>query len=323
MQKPRLLDQVRDVCRVRHYSPRTEKTYIQWIKRYIFFHDKRHPKDMGAQEINAFLSWLATSQKVSAATQNQALNALVFLYHQVLKIDPGDFGEVVRAKKKKRLPVVLGRDEVQAVLSNLHGDWWLVVSLLYGSGMRLMEGIKLRVKDLDFERLEVTVREGKGGYDRRTMLPQSLVEPLQKHLRKVKAIHDDDLAAGYGEVWLPGALSRKYPNAGREWGWQYVFPASRRSRDPESGEIRRHHTFETNIQKAVKAAVREAGITKRVGPHTFRHCFATHLLEAGYDIRTVQELLGHKDVKTTMIYTHVLNKGGKGVQSPLDSVPRR
>lgn len=319
MQKPRLLDQVREVCRVRHYSPRTEKTYIQWIKRYIFFHNKRHPKEMGAAEINAFLSWLATSRNVAASTQNQAMNALVFLYHQVLKIDPGDFGEVVQAKKPKRLPEVLSRSEVQAVLSNLHGDWWLVVSLLYGSGLRLMEGLKLRVKDLDFDRGEVVVREGKGGHDRRTMLPQSLVEPLQKHLRKVKSIHEDDLAAGYGDVWLPGALARKYPNAGREWGWQYVFPASRRSRDPESGKIRRHHTFETNIQKAVKAAVREAGVAKRVGPHTFRHCFATHLLEAGYDIRTVQELLGHKDVKTTMIYTHVINKGGRGVKSPLDA----
>ncbi len=210
MQKPRLLDQVREVCRVRHYSHRTEKTYIHWIRRYIFFHDKRHPKEMGAAEINAFLSWLATSQKVAAATQNQAMNALVFLYHQVLKVDPGDFGDVVRAKKPKRLPVVLSRNEVQSVLSHLHGDWWLVVSLLYGSGLRLMEGLKLRVKDLDFEQFEVTVREGKGGYDRRTMLPALLVEPLQKHLRKVKSIHEDDLAAGYGEVWLPGALARKY-----------------------------------------------------------------------------------------------------------------
>lgn len=240
-------------------------------------------------------------------------------YHQVLKVDPGDFGDVVRAKKPKRLPVVLSREEMQAVLSNLHGELWLIGSLLYGSGLRLMESIKLRIKDIDFERGEVMVREGKGKQDRRTMLPNALVEPLQKHLRKVRALHEYDLAAGYGEVWLPGALGKKYPNAGREWGWQYVFPASRRSRDPESGAIRRHHTFETNIQKAVKAAVQVAGLTKRVGPHTFRHCFATHLLESGYDIRTVQELLGHKDVKTTMIYTHVLNKGGKGVRSPLDA----
>jgi len=319
MQKPRLLDQVREVCRVRHYSPRTEKTYVHWIKRYIFFHDKRHPKDMGAPEINAFLSWLATSRNVAAATQNQALNALVFLYHQVLKIDPGDFGDVVRAKKPKRLPVVLSREEVPAVLANLHGELWLVGGLLYGSGLRLMEAIKLRVKDIDFDRQEVTVRDGKGGHDRRTMLPQSLVEPLQKHLRKVKAIHEDDLAAGYGDVWLPGALAKKHPKAGREWGWQYLFPASRRSRDPDSGEIRRHHTFATNVQKAVKTAAQEAGLTKKAGPHTFRHSFATHLLESGYDIRTVQELPGHKDVKTTMIYTHVLNKGGKGVRSPLDA----
>ena len=319
MQKPRLLDQVREVCRVRHYSPRTKKTYIHWIKRYIFFHDKRHPKDMGAPEINAFLSWLATSRNVAAATQNQALNALVFLYHQVLKIDPGDFGDVVRAKKPKRLPVVLSREEVPAVLANLHGELWLVGGLLYGSGLRLMEAIKLRVKDIDFDRQEVTVRDGKGGHDRRTMLPQSLVEPLQKHLRKVKAIHEDDLAAGYGDVWLPGALAKKHPKAGREWGWQYLFPASRRSRDPDSGEIRRHHTFATNVQKAVKTAAQEAGLTKKAGPHTFRHSFATHLLESGYDIRTVQELPGHKDVKTMMIYTHVLNKGGKGVRSPLDA----
>ncbi len=319
MQKPRLLDQVREVCRVRHYSPRTEKAYIHWIKRYIFYHDKRHPKDMDDNEINAFLSWLATSRNVAAATQNQALDALVFLYHQVLKVDPGDFGDVVRAKRPKRLPVVLSRGEVQAVLSNLHGELWLVGSLLYGSGLRLMESIKLRVKDIDFDRGEVMVREGKGKQDRRTMLSQTLVEPLQKHLRKVRSIHEYDLAAGYGDVWLPGALARKYPNAGREWGWQYVFPASRRSRDPDSGMIRRHHTFETNIQKAVKAAVQMAGLTKKIGPHTFRHCFATHLLESGYDIRTVQELLGHKDVRTTMIYTHVLNKGGKGVQSPLDA----
>ena len=318
MQKPRLLDQVREVCRVRHYSPRTEKAYIHWIKRYIFYHNKRHPQEMGAVEINAFLSWLATTQKVAASTQNQAMNALVFLYHQVLKIDPGEFGDVVRARRSRRLPVVLSRSEVQAVLSNLHGEWWLVGGLLYGSGLRLMEVLKLRVQDLDFERGEVVVRRGKGDRDRRSMLPRSLAEPLQKHLRKVKLIHAEDLEAGYGDVWLPGALARKYPNAGREWGWQYVFPASRRSRDPESGAIRRHHTYETNVQKAVKYATRLAGLNKKVGPHTFRHCFATHLLEDGYDIRTVQELLGHKDVKTTMIYTHVLNKGGKGVRSPLD-----
>jgi integron integrase len=318
MKRPRLLDQVRELCRVRHYSPRTEKTYIDWIKRYIFFHDKRHPKDMGATEINAFLSWLATSKNVAAATQNQALNALVFLYHQVLKIDPGDFGDVVRAKKPKHLPVVLSRKEVQAVLANLHDENWLIGSLLYGSGLRLMESIKLRVQDLDFERCEVMVRDGKGGQDRRTMMPQSLVEPLQKHLRKVRAIHAYDLNAGYGEVWLPGTLARKYPKAPREWKWQYVFPASRRSRDPESGVVRRHHTFETNVQKAVKCAAQLAGATKRISPHTFRHSFATHILEDGYDIRTVQELLWHADIKTTMIYTHVLNKGGKGVRSPLD-----
>ncbi len=318
MQKPRLLDEVRSTCRVRHHSIRTGKAYIGWIKRYIYFHNKRHPKDMGAAEINAFLSWLAVERKVAAATQNQALNALVFLYHQVLKIDPGDFGDVVRAKKPKRLPVVLSRDEVKAVLLNLHGEEWLMASLLYGSGLRLMECLRLRVKDLDFELGEVVIREGKGNKDRRSMLPQSLVEPLTKHLQKVKVIHEEDLMAGYGQVWLPGALSRKYANADREWGWQYVFPASRRSRDPESGLIRRHHRYESILQKAVKHAVKVAKINKLVGPHTFRHSFATHLLEAGYDIRTIQELLGHKDVSTTMIYTHVLNQGAKGVLSPLD-----
>jgi len=271
MQKPHLLDQVHHVCRNRHYSPRTEKTYIQWIKRFIFFHDKRHPKEKGAAEINTFLSWLAKSQKVAASTQNQALNAPVFLYHQVLMLDPGDFGDVVRAKKKKRLPLVLSRHEVQVVLANLHGELWLVGSLLYGSRLRLMESLKLRVKALDFERGEVTVRQGKGGYDRRTLMPEALIEPLQKHLRKFKALHEDALDTRYGDVWLQGALSREDPNARREWGWQYVFPASRRSLDPESGVIRRHHTYETNIQKAVKAAVKMAGLVKKVGPHTFRH----------------------------------------------------
>ncbi len=318
MQKPRLLDQVREVCRVRHYSIRTEKAYIHWVKRYIYFHNKRHPKDMGADEINAFLSWLAVTKNVAAATQNQALNALVFLYHQVLKADPGDFGDVVRAKKPKRLPVVLSREEVAAVLLNLHGEEWLMANLLYGSGLRLMECLRLRVKDLDFSQGEVVIREGKGDKDRRSMLPQLLVEPLTKHLNKVKAIHEDDLNAGYGQVWLPGALSSKYPSADREWKWQYVFPASRRSKDPESGLARRHHRYESVLQKTVKYAVRVAKITKPVGPHTFRHSFATHLLEAGYDIRTIQELLGHKDVSTTMIYTHVLNQGARGVLSPLD-----
>jgi len=318
MQKPRLLDEVRQTCRVRHYSIRTEKAYIHWIKRYIYFHNKRHPKDMGADEINAFLSWLAVTKNVAAATQNQALNALVFLYHQVLKTDPGDFGDVVRAKKPKRLPVVLSREEVVAVLLNLHGEEWLMANLLYGSGLRLMECLRLRVKDLDFSQGEVVIREGKGDKDRRSMLPQLLVEPLTKHLNKVKAIHEDDLNAGYGQVWLPGALSRKYPSADREWKWQYVFPASRRSKDPESGLVRRHHRYESVLQKAVKYAARVAKITKPVGPHTFRHSFATHLLEAGYDIRTIQELLGHKDVSTTMIYTHVLNQGARGVLSPLD-----
>lgn len=318
MQQPRLLDQVRSAIRIRQYSPRTEKSYVAWIKRFILFHNKRHPNEMGALEINQFLSWLAEERDVAAATQNQAFNAIIFLYHQVLKVDPGEIADVVRARKPKRLPVVLNRSEVRLILENLHREDWLQASILYGSGLRQMECLRLRVQDLDFERRELTVRSGKGGKDRQTMLPESLVEPLQKHLLKVRDIHRDDLKAGYGRVYLPNALARKYPNAAAEWGWQYIFPASRRSRDPESGEIRRHHRFETVLNKAIRRATRSAEISKRVGCHTFRHSFATHLLEDGYDIRTVQELLGHKSVTTTMIYTHVLNKGGAGVKSPLD-----
>jgi len=318
MQKPRLLDQVRSAIRVRQYSRRTEKSYVSWAKRYILFHNKRHPSEMGAAEINAFLGWLAEVRQVAASTQNQALNAIVFLYQQVLKIDIGDIGEFVRAKRPKKLPVVLSKDEAHAILKHIHGDAWLMTGLLYGSGLRLMECLRLRVQDIDFGRQEVTIRDGKGGKDRRTMLPNAVAAALHKHLQRVRSIHESDLSAGYGAVWLPKALGQKYPNAATEWKWQYVFPASRRSRDPESRNIRRHHIDESVVQKAIKNATVQARVNKNVGPHTFRHSFATHLLENGYDIRTVQELLGHRSVTTTMIYTHVLNRGGSGVKSPLD-----
>ena len=318
MQKPRLLDQVRSVIRARHYSRRTESAYLSWIKQYILYNEKRHPMEMGADEVGRFLSYLATERNVAASTQNQALNAILFLYRNVLKIDMGILENVVRAKKPKRLPVVLNRTEVLKVLDGINGTPRLVASLLYGAGMRLLDGLRLRVQDVDFASGEILIRHGKGGKDRRTMLPESLVPQLQDHLVHVRQQHINDLAEGYGSVALPSALERKYPNANRQWQWQFVFPSARRSHVVSCDEWRRHHLHESAIQKAVKLAVKKAGITKKVGPHTFRHCFATHLLEDGYDIRTVQELLGHKDVRTTMIYTHVLSKGGKGVRSPLD-----
>ncbi len=322
MQKPRLLDQVRSVIRVRHYSRRTESAYLSWIRQYILYHEKRHPLEMGADEVGRFLSYLATERNVAASTQNQALNAILFLYRDVLKIDMGILENVVRAKKPKRLPVVLNRAEVLKILNGINGTPRLVVSLLYGAGMRLLDGLRLRVQDVDFESGELLIRHGKGGKDRRTMLPESLVPQLQDHLVHVRQQHINDLAGGYGSVYLPSALERKYPNANRQWQWQFVFPSARRSYVESCNEWRRHHLHESAIQKAVKLAVRKSGINKKIGPHTFRHCFATHLLEDGYDIRTVQELLGHKDVRTTMIYTHVLNKGGKGVRSPLDIAPK-
>ncbi len=315
---PKLLDQVRDKLRVKHYSIRTEHTYVDWIKRYIYFHGKRHPKDMEARDIEAFLTHLAVQGKVAAATQNQAKSALLFLYREVLEIKLPWLDNVTQAKAPKRLPVVLTVSEVQAVLSRLTGTHALIASLLYGGGMRLMEAVRLRVKDVEFARHEIIVREGKGFKDRVTMLPEALVEALRAHLLKVKALHKEDLAEGYGEVYLPFALDKKYPNAGRDWGWQYVFPSKNLSVDPRSGKTRRHHVDEKGVQRAVKQAVRDAELTKPATPHTLRHSFATHLLQSGYDIRTVQELLGHSDVSTTMIYTHVLNKGGKGVVSPLD-----
>ena len=317
---PKLLDQVQAVLRVKHYSIRTERVYLDWIKRYILFHDKTHPAQMGAAEVEAFLSHLAVAGRVAAATQNQAKSALLFLYREVLAVELPWLDNVTQAKMPQRLPVVLTASEVKSVLNRLEGTLWLMASLLYGGGLRLMECVRLRVKDVDFEMRQVTVREGKGFKDRVTMLPESSIAPLQAHLARVKALHDEDVAAGYGAVYLPYALDKKYPNAAKEWGWQYVFPARGLSLDPRSGVTRRHHVDEKSLQRAVKRAAQQAGIAKQVTPHTFRHSFATHLLQSGYDIRTVQELLGHKDVQTTMIYTHVLNRGGKGVQSPLDNL---
>jgi integron integrase len=318
--KPRLLDQVREKIRLKHYSIRTEQAYVDWIKRFILFHDKRHPENMGKEDVEKFLTHLAVERHVAASTQNQALSAILFLYQEVLGHELPWLDGVERAKRPARLPVVLTASEVRSVLARLDGIHGLMASLLYGTGLRLMECVRLRVKDIDFEYGQITVRDGKGEKDRITMLPGSLGERLKAHLEKTKTIHEQDLREGFGEVYLPYALARKYPNAGREWGWgwQYVFPASKRSIDPRSGKERRHHTDEQNLQRAMKRAVREAAIHKPASCHSLRHSFATHLLQSGYDIRTVQELLGHKDVQTTMIYTHVLNRGGRGVVSPLD-----
>lgn len=315
---PRLLDQMRERIRVKHYSIRTEETYLHWVKRYIYFHHKRHPAEMGAPEVEAFLSHLATTANVSASTQNLALSSILFLYKEVLAVDLPWLEGVTRAKKPQRLPVVMTRDEVRQVLAHMQGTHHLMASLMYGTGMRLMECVRLRVKDVDFARHEILVREGKGNKDRVTMLPDSLVSALQAHLEKVQRLHAQDCAEGHGDVYLPHALARKYPHAATDWGWQYVFPAASRSRDPRSEAVRRHHANEQAYQRAIKSAVRDAGINKPATSHTLRHSFATHLLESGYDIRTVQELLGHADVATTQIYTHVLNRGGLAVRSPLD-----
>jgi integron integrase len=313
--EPKLLDQVVARIRVKHYSRRTEQAYVDWIKRYILYHGKRHPKEMSSEQVEGFLSFLAVSRNVSASTQNQAKSALLFLYKEVLGIELPWLDNVTQAKVSKRMPVVLTKEEVQAMLNRLDGTMWLIASLLYGSGLRVMECLRLRVKDVDLARREILVREGKGFKDRVTMLPVSLVEPLKQHLLKVQALH---LSAGYGDVFMPMALDRKYPSGGKAWAWQYVFPFIKLSVDPRSNKVRRHHADEKTVQRAVKKAVNLSGITKLATPHTLRHSFATHLLEGGYDIRTVQELLGHSDVSTTMIYTHVLNKGGRGVSSPLD-----
>ena len=314
----KLLDVVRDTIRRKHYSIRTEEAYVNWIRRFILFHGKRHPKDMGAAEVEAFLTHLATEGHVSASTQNQAFSALLFLYRKVLHRKLDAPVHALRAKESRHIPAVLTREEVRQVIAQLSGVYQLQARLLYGSGLRLLECLRLRVKDIDFQRRAITVRDTKGNEDRITMLPDSVIEPLKEHLQRVRRLHEEDLAKGYGSVYLPDALDRKYPNASREWIWQYVFPSDRLSTDPRSGVVRRHHLDESGLQKAVRAAARAAGINKRVTCHTFRHSFATHLLENGYDIRTVQELLGHKNVKTTMIYTHVLQRGGLAVRSPLD-----
>ena len=319
-EKPKLLDQLRAAIRVRHYSIRTEESYVRWAREFILFHHMRHPQEMGEAEVSKFLTHLAVNQKVTASTQNQALSALLFFYRNVLKRELGQFQNVEKAKRPQRLPLVFTREEVRAVLAQLEGTERLMASLLYGAGLRLMECLRLRTKDLDFSYRQIVVRDGKGQKDRVTPLPDALIKPLERHLEKVKSIHAGDLKAGFGEVYLPDALERKYPNASKEWGWQYVFPSSKRSVDPRSGVVRRHHQDENTLQRAVGAAVRRAGLIKPGSCHTFRHSFTTHLLEDGYDIRTVQELLGHQDVRTTMIYTHVMNKGGKGVRSPLDSI---
>jgi integron integrase len=318
MASQKLLQRVRNALRTRNYAYRTEQAYLGWIRRFILFHHKQHPTLLGEAEIESFLSHLALERNVAPSTQNQALAALLFLYHEVLGVPLDEQILPVRAKRPKRLPVVLSKLEVAQVINRLHGVDRLVVQLLYGSGLRVMECLRLRVKDVDFHRRELTVRMGKGGKDRVTVLPQSTIPALRRQLKMARLLHQQDLAEGFGKVSLPRALAHKYPAADREWVWQFVFPASKRSQDPRSGEVRRHHLNPSGVRRAIKEATREAGVDKHVTPHVFRHSFATHLLEDGYDIRTVQELLGHSDVKTTMIYTHVLNKGGRGVKSPLD-----
>ena len=318
----RLLDRVRDTVRRLHYSRRTEDTYIHWIKRFIYFSGKRHPSELGEAEVTAFLNYLARERNVAAATQNQALSALLFLYKQVLATPLDWLDNLDRVVKPARMPSVLTPGEVRRLLGAMRETKWLMASVLYGAGLRLRECLKLRVKDVDFEYRQIMVRDGKGAKDRVTMLPASVVEPLRMHLLRVRKLHERDIAEGYGDVELPDALARKYPQAPYEWGWKFVFPSRKLSTDPATGVIRRHHVYENFLIRGVKEAARAAGITKHVTCHTLRHSFATHLLEAGYDIRTVQELLGHSDVSTTMIYTHVLNKGGRGVKSPLDRLER-
>lgn len=316
----KLLDRLRSALRARHYSARTVSAYVSWARRFIIFHKVRHPDTMGAEEINAFLTHLAVEEEVSASTQNQALSALLFLYRNLLGREPGELGEVVRAKRPRRLPVVMTRGEVRQVIGALPPAKRLVCSLLYGAGLRLLECLQLRVHDLDFARHEIMVRDGKGAKDRLTVLPQSLGPELRAHLETVKATHEGDLAEGWGRVMLPEALDRKYPNAGREWGWQWVFPQARRWRNEETRQQGRHHLDPSLVQRAVREAVLRTGVTRHATCHTFRHSFATHLLESGSDIRTIQELLGHSDVKTTMVYTHVLNRGPSGVRSPIDAL---
>ncbi len=313
----KLLDQLRETLRIKHYSYRTEEAYVDWARRFILFHNKRHPAEMGAPQIQSFLAHLAQDRKVSASTQNQALSAILFLYREVLRkeIEPILLSS---AKRPERLPTVLARDEVLHLINQLSGTHKLMAQLLYGSGLRLMECVRLRVKDIDFEYKSITVRDGKGEKDRIVPLPQTVIPDLRRQIERVRLLHQEDLSAGDGEVYLPYALAAKYPNAAREFIWQYLFPAPKRSLDPRSGKERRHHLDSSGLQRAIKQAAHKAGFQKRVTCHTLRHSFATHLLQNGYDIRTVQELLGHKDVRTTMIYTHVLQRGGLAVRSPLD-----
>jgi len=317
---PRLLDRVRREIRVRHYSIRTESSYVDWIKRFIIFNDKRHPSDLGAAEVTAFLTYLAVERSVAPSTQAQAKSAILFLYRVVLNTALPWLDEVVAASNPRRLPVVLTVPEVRSVLEQMNGGVGLVCALLYGTGMRLIEGLRLRVKDVEFSRREILVRDGKGGKDRATVLPENLIAPLQEQIAKSRALHQRDLSEGFGSVWLPNALDAKYPGAPKQWGWQWVFPSVTRSADPRSGNIHRHHFNEASVQKAMSLAAKRAGIVKPCSPHILRHSFATHLLQSGYDIRTVQELLGHSDVSTTMIYTHVLNRGGRGIRSPFDQI---
>lgn len=314
----KLLERVRVRLRTRHYSRSTERAYVSWIRRYVLFHGRRHPKELGARHVGEFLSWLATERAVAPVTQNQALHAILFLYREVLGIHSVAKVDFVRARRRRRIPVVLSRTEVRLVLRALSGKYRLAGHLLYGSGLRLRECLQLRVKDVDFSYRQIIVREGKGDKDRRTVLALAVIPPLQRHIERVRLLHQADLDAGCGEVSLPRALARKYPNAPREWRWQFIFPASRRARDPVDGRFKRHHLHPTSVQKAVRSAARSCNLSKNVTCHTFRHSFATHLLESGADIRTVQELLGHKDIRTTSIYTHVLNRG-LAVQSPLDA----
>jgi integron integrase len=319
MEQPKLLDRVRHKIRLKHYSIRTEDAYVHWVKRFVLFHRKRHPGDMGAPEVEQFLTALAVNSKVSASTQNQAKSAILFLYKEVLGIQLPWLDNIETAKRPRYLPVVLTVREVNAMLEHVTGTVGLILRLVYGTGMRINECLSLRVKDVDFERCEILIRDGKGFKDRITMLPTSLVGGLRDHLKRVALLHGADLRAGYGEVYVPFALARKYPSAGKSWPWQYVFPSSRISKDPRSTRMARHHADHKAIQRSMRQALQKAEIHKTATPHTLRHSFATHLLQSGYDIRTVQELLGHKDVSTTMIYTHVLNKGGRGVVSPLDA----
>jgi len=319
--RPRLIEELRQALRSKHYSRRTEQSYCNWVNRFLRFHRMRHPDKMGEAEINAFLSHLALRRKVSASTQNQALSAILFLYKRVLKKEIGILGDVIRARRPKHLPIVMTREEVSEVLSRLEGQVWLMCSLMYGAGLRLTECLGLRVQDIDFGANQIIVRSGKGFKDRVTVLPQAAKGALVDHLRDVRQVHERDLAEGYGRTPLPYALAKKYPRADRQWRWQFVFPQKHRWVNRQTGDQGRYHVDESIVQKAVKVAVADAGLTKRVSCHVLRHSFATHLLEDGYDIRTVQELLGHKDVRTTMVYTHVLNRGGKGVRSPMDSIP--